>query len=548
MMIAVAQINYHIGNFPENTKKIIAYIEQAKQAGADLVVFPEITIGGYLAKDLFRYTAFLDACEACVAEIAAHCNTIACIIGAPVRSHRNYAKQLYNAALFIASGSVQQVVHKTLLPDYDVFDEYRYFEPNQIFQCVDYKGMKIALTICEDLWQAQLPALYNQNPMEELAKQQPDVMINIAASPFSEDHFRTRQAIVKNHIQAYQLPGFYVNTIGAHADIIFDGRSMVYNGDAELIDVLNAFEEDLRYYTINNKSIVPLTEKTTAVADLSSLARVHEALILGIRDFFIKSGFKKAILGLSGGIDSAVVAALACEALGPENVMGVLLPSVYSTEHSVSDAMDLVKNTGCLHEIVPIKTVTAAFEMLLAPAFKGKPADITEENIQARVRAVMLMALSNKHGYILLNTSNKSEAAVGYGTLYGDMAGALGVIGDVFKTKVYELAHYINRNSIVIPENTITKAPSAELRPDQKDSDSLPDYTILDAILHRYIELEWSAPAIIADGFDEALVNRVIRLVVGAEFKRFQSPPILRVTRKAFGAGRAMPLVAKHLF
>lgn len=547
MIIAVAQINYHIGDFNENTKKIITYIKQAEQAGADLVVFPEIVIGGYLAKDLFKYTAFLDACEASIQEISTACTKIACILGAPVRNQKTRAKQLFNSALFIAEGRVRHIVHKSLLPDYDVFDEYRYFEPNDIFECISFKGMKIALTICEDLWNEQLPLLYKQNPMAELDKQQPDVMINIAASPFSETHFQTRCALMTAQIQQYNIPAFYVNTIGAHADIIFDGRSLVFDQNAKLLDVLKPFEEDLRLYQVESTGISSLGtngyyQSTEAIAD------IHDALVLGLRDFFAKSGFKKAILGLSGGIDSAVVAALACEALGSSNVMGVLMPSVYSSDHSLKDALDLVENTGCLHEIVPIKEATEVFDKMLAPAFQGKAYDITEENIQARLRAVILMAISNKHGFILLNTSNKSEAAVGYGTLYGDMAGALGVIGDVFKTKVYELAHYINRNGEVIPQNTITKAPSAELRPDQKDSDSLPEYDVLDAVLHRYIELEWSAKEIIAEGFEEALVQRILKLVVGAEFKRFQSPPILRVTRKAFGVGRAMPLVAKHSF
>lgn len=547
MIIAVAQINYHIGNFQENTKKIITYIKQAEEVGADLVVFPEIVIGGYLAKDLFKYTSFIDACEASIKEIAAVCTNIACILGAPVRNQDVRAKQLFNSALFIAEGKVQQIVHKTLLPDYDVFDEYRYFEPNDIFACVSFKGTKIALTICEDLWNEQIPLLYKQNPMAELAKQQPDVMINIAASPFSETHFQTRCALMNAHIQQYKLPAFYVNTIGAHADIIFDGRSLVFDQEAKRIDVLKAFEEDLRLYRVENRHIAALAE-VQHEQPREAIADIHDALVLGIKDFFAKSGFKKAILGLSGGIDSAIVAALACEALGASNVMGVLMPSVYSSDHSLKDALDLVANTGCLHEVVPIKEAAQVFDTLLAPAFQGKAYDITEENIQARLRAVILMAISNKHGYILLNTSNKSEAAVGYGTLYGDMAGALGVIGDVFKTKVYELARYINRNEIVIPENTITKAPSAELRPDQKDSDSLPEYDVLDAVLHRYIELEWSAQEIIADGYEEPLVQRILKLVIGAEFKRFQSPPILRVTRKAFGVGRAMPLVAKHAF
>lgn len=547
MIIAIAQINYHIGNFEENTNKIITTIHKARGAGADLIVFPEITVGGYLAKDLFRYNSFLDACETSIGEIAKSCKEIACIIGAPIRSDLVRGKQLYNGALFLAEGKIQHIIHKTLLPDYDVFDEYRYFEPNDTFKCIEYQGKRIALTICEDLWNEHFPSLYQRDPMVELAKQQPDIMINIAASPFSVSHFQTRCEVVTAHIKRHGLPALYVNTIGAHADIVFDGRSLVFDHEAELIDVLKAFEEDLRYYQLEGKNIKSL-QKTKVYEEPESIASIYQALILGIKDFFLKSGFKKAILGLSGGIDSAVVAVLASEALGASNVMGVLMPSIYSTGHSVQDAMDLVHNLGCLHEVVPIKEATEAFDNMLAKAFKGKESDITEENIQARVRAIVLMAMSNKHGYILLNTSNKSEAAVGYGTLYGDMAGSLGVIGDVLKTKVYQLAHYINRNGVIIPENTINKAPSAELRPDQKDSDSLPEYDVLDAILYRYIELEWSAKEIIADGFEEALVRRVIKLVIGAEFKRFQSPPILRVTRRAFGVGRAMPLVAKHPF
>lgn len=545
MVIAIVQLNYHIGNFEKNTKKILDSLSKAKNRGTDLVVFPEITIGGYLAKDLFRYTAFLDACDKAVKEIASACQGIACIIGAPVRTQSDKAKALYNAAYFLADGKVQEVVHKTLLPDYDVFDEYRYFESNDVFNCINYRGTKIALTICEDLWNENFPNLYKKDPMAELFKKSPDVMINIAASPFSETHFETRQAVMTAHIHKYRIPAFYVNTVGAHTDIIFDGRSLVYNKEAELVDVLNGFDEDLRLYELVGHEIKPF-EETASYTALSNVGNIHQALILGIRDFFHKSGFRRAILGLSGGIDSAVVAALACEALGATNVMGVLMPSVYSSDHSLKDALDLVKNTGCEHEVIAIKDATEALDTLLAPVFRGKESDITEENIQARVRSIILMAISNKHGYILLNTSNKSEAAVGYGTLYGDMAGALGVIGDVFKTKVYELARFINRNGIVIPENTISKEPSAELRPDQRDSDSLPEYDILDAILDFYVEQELSVDEIIKKGYEEELVLRVINLVNGAEFKRFQSPPILRVTRKAFGAGRVMPLVAKY--
>lgn len=547
MIVAIAQLNYHIGNFDENTTKVIDTIYRAKAQGADLVVFSELIIGGYLAKDLLKYSAFLDACEKSLDIIARACDGIACIIGAPVRNRSKHAKSLFNAAIFIADQEIKHIVHKTLLPDYDIFDEHRYFEPNSTFKSINFKDVDIALTICEDLWNSLPPFLYKRDPMRELSRSQPHVMINIAASPFSEKHFQTRLSVVESQVQKYEIPAFYVNGIGAHADIIFDGRSMVFDKDAQVLDILNDFSEDLRFYKVEKDNIYPL-HTVVPYREIPDIARIHQALVLGIRDFFSKSGFHQAVLGLSGGIDSAVVAALACEALGAENVMAVLMPSIYSTDHSIKDAMDLVKNTGCLHELVSIGDVVESFEKTMAPAFKEREPDITEENIQARVRAIILMAMSNKHGYILLNTSNKSEAAVGYGTLYGDMAGALGVIGDVFKTKVYELARYINRKHEIIPENTIVKAPSAELRPDQKDADSLPDYAILDEILYQYIELERSAQDIIDNGFEEELVKKIVSMVVRAEFKRFQSPPILRVTRKAFGAGRSMPLVARHPF
>ena len=409
MIVAIAQINYHIGNFKENTKKILTLIRQAKEKGADLIVFPELVIGGYLAKDLLRYTVFLDACEASINEISSACHDIACIIGAPVRNPDANAKQLFNAALFIADGKVKQIVRKTLLPDYDIFDEYRYFEPNNIFESISFKGVHIALTICEDLWNKNLPNLYKQDPMKALIDKNPGLMINIAASPFSTGHFATRMAVMEGQIAQCPIPAFYVNTIGAHADIIFDGRSMVLDGRGDLIDVLNDFEEDLRYFKVKDGFIKPLAEYAPQkYHEPGDISLTHKALVLGIKDFFQKSGFKKAVLGLSGGIDSAVVAALACEALGPSNVMAVLMPSVYSTTHSVNDAMGLVENTGCLHEIIPIKEAATVFDKLMAPAFQGKGADITEENIQARLRAVILMAMSNKHGYILLNTSNKS--------------------------------------------------------------------------------------------------------------------------------------------
>jgi NAD+ synthase (glutamine-hydrolysing) len=546
MKIALSQINYHIGNFEKNNEKIIESIQKAKSAGAELIVFAELAIGGYPAKDLLRISSFLQHCYQSIEIIAEHCKDIACIIGAPVPNKDGEGKSLYNAAVLIENGEVRHITKKSLLPDYDVFDEYRYFEPNKVVSCINFKGKTIALTICEDLWDDDGPNSYVGDIMLELAKENPDLVINIAASPFSYTHFESRKNVLKRNVIKSNAPLIYVNQVGAQTDIIFDGRSLALNRKAEVIMELNAFDEDLQYVELNNNDLE--VEEVHQELKTSEISLIHDALILGLRDYFQKSGFKTAVLGLSGGLDSALVAALACEALGPENVLSVLMPSVYSSDHSLKDALDLVKNTGCQHRIIPIKDIAAAFDITLAETFEGRENDTTEENIQARTRGTLLMAISNKFGNILLNTSNKSEAAVGYGTLYGDMAGSISVIGDVYKTQAFELARYINRDREIIPINTIVKPPSAELRPDQKDSDSLPAYDILDAVLFQLIEMEKSKDDVIHLGFDEALVNRVYKMLCNAEFKRFQAPPILRVSPKAFGPGRSMPLVAKYSF
>lgn len=545
MKIALAQLNYHIGNFEANTANIIQAIEQARSAAADLIIFAELAIGGYPAKDLLRSKVFRRQCDEAIQQIASHCQDIACIIGAPVKNSDPEGKELYNTAIFIEDGAVRNIVKKGLLPDYDVFDEYRYFEPNKRFHCIELKGVKIALTVCEDLWDDDEGGnSYVGNPMAELQQENPDLLINIAASPFSYTHFDKRVTVVAQQVKKSKRPLIYVNQVGAHMDIIFDGRSLALNNEGGKIAELKRFEEDLQYVTYHQRNI---TSTTASVKDaVSDIALIHDALILGLRDYFQKSGFRRAVLGLSGGLDSALVAALACEALGADNVLAVLMPSVYSSDHSIKDALDLVNNTGCQHHIVPIKAIAAAYEDSLSPLFEGLQPDTTEENIQARARAVILMAISNKFGHILLNTSNKSEAAVGYGTLYGDMAGSISVIGDVYKSKAYELARYINRERIIIPVNTIEKAPSAELRPDQKDSDSLPEYELLDSILFELIENEKTGSEVVAMGFEKSLVERVSKLVNNAEFKRFQAPPILRVSPKAFGTGRQIPLVAKY--
>jgi NAD+ synthase (glutamine-hydrolysing) len=545
MKIALAQLNYHIGNFEFNTRHIIEHLNVAKSEGAELVVFAELAICGYPPRDFLEFEEFIDLCETAAQEIARHCTDIACIIGLPIKNTSPAGKDLYNAAYFIAEGKVQSVIKKALLPTYDVFDEYRYFEPAYEFQCIEYKGQRIALTICEDLWNINDNPLYISNPMDELIKERPDFMINIAASPFSYAHDDNRAKVLADNARKYQLPLLYINQVGAQTEIIFDGGSLVYDHQGNLIDEMHSFREDLRIYDVASGKINGL-QPIQKSAD-SDIAQIHDALILGIQDYFRKSGFSKAVLGLSGGIDSAIVCALACRALGPENVMAVLMPSVYSTDHSIQDALDLVAKFGCKHEIIPIKDAAQAFDDMMAPVFEGLPFNLTEENIQARCRGIVVMAMSNKFGYILLNTSNKSECAVGYGTLYGDMCGAIGVIGDVYKTQIYELARYINKDSEMIPSNSIIKPPSAELRPGQKDSDSLPDYDQLDKILFEYIELKKSSKDIIAQGHDETLVRRIIKMVNTAEFKRYQTPPILRVSPKAFGMGRRMPIVGKYL-
>lgn len=543
MKIALAQLNYHVGNFESNAQKIIEILQQEKQQRTDLVVFSELSVCGYPARDFLDYQEFIDKCESVAQRIAEYSIGIACIIGLPVKNILADGKDLFNAAYFIEEGTVKQIIKKSLLPTYDVFDEYRYFEPNNNFACVPFKGYKIAVTICEDLWNLGANPLYKLCPMDELIVEEPDFMINIAASPFDYLQSEKRKEILQNNCLKYNLPLIYVNHVGAQTELIFDGGSLALNNKGKVFQELRYFEEDVTVICLedllnsNNES-----EKNTK----NSIELIYQALILGIRDYFKKSGFQKATFGLSGGIDSALVCALACDALGAENVLAVLLPSKYSSDHSIKDAEDLVKNLGCKQAIIPIKEATQTFEQMLKPVFGDLPHNLAEENIQARTRGLLLMAISNKLGYILLNTSNKSETAVGYGTLYGDMCGALSVIGDCYKTQVYQLANYVNRNSIIIPENTINKEPSAELRPNQKDSDSLPDYDLLDKILFEYIENEKSARQIIALGYPEDIVNKTLKLVNNAEFKRYQTPPILRVSSKAFGMGRRMPIVSKY--
>lgn len=546
MKIALAQLNYTIGDFDNNTKKIINHISLAREGGADLVVFSELSVTGYYPHDLLERKEFIVRAWEAVEAIAQASQGIAVIIGAPTINQCERGKKLFNSAIFILDGKVESTHHKTLLPTYDIFDEYRHFEPNNRFSTVGLKGKRIAITVCEDLWDEQptnnefgKDKLYQASPLEELSKQNPDFVINISASPFSYNQEGWRKDVLARKAARYSLPVFYVNQVGAQTELIFDGGSVVLNRQGELVHELKYFEEDFRIVSIDD-----LGEQQIQ-APIHYIEKIHDALVLGIRDYFYKMGFRAATLGLSGGIDSAVTLVLAVKALGVENVRVLLLPSRFSSDHSIDDARQLAENLGVRYDIVNIQAAVDQFNQGLEPIFAGSPFDITEENIQARARGIYLMALANKFGSILLNTTNKSECAVGYGTLYGDMNGGLAVLGDVYKTDVYALANLINREKEIIPINSILKPPSAELRPNQKDTDSLPDYDILDKILSDYIEMNLPPEEIIAKGFEPEIVRKVVRMINMNEYKRFQAAPILRISSKAFGFGRRMPLVAK---
>lgn len=550
MKISIAQLNYHIGNFVRNKELICNAIKEAAAQGSDLIIFSELSVPGYPPLDLLDHIDFVEKCNSAILVIAKECKGITAIVGAPTFNKNREGKKLYNSALALSEGQIIFTANKALLPTYDIFDEYRYFEPEKSFSVFHYQGKKIALTICEDLWDEQpfdnkfeKSRLYSISPMDVLARQNPDMIINISASPFSYTRIEARKDIFRNKAKKHNMPVISVNQTGANTELIFDGSSMVIDPYGEVVIQLPSFEETLRTFTLEEINGTAGKPEFT-VPDLTGL--INKALVLGVRDYFSKMSFSKAIIGLSGGIDSAVCLCIAAEALGKDNVMALLLPSRYSSEHSVSDAVKLAGNLGVKYEIISIEAPFASFEKVLSPIFKGMENDVTEENIQARIRAVLLMAVSNKSGYILLNTSNKSEAAVGYGTLYGDMAGGIAVIGDVYKTDVYKLADYINRNGEIIPGNIINKPPSAELRPGQYDTDSLPDYKILDSILYQYIELQKPVSEIVSSGHEAELVEKVLRMINSNEFKRYQAPPVLRISSKAFGAGRRMPLVAKY--
>jgi len=573
MKIALAQQNYHIGNFKSNVEKIIRGIDTAVKEGADLVVFSELCVCGYPPRDFLEFNDFIRQSYNAVELIKNHTPGIGVIIGAPEKNSSPEGKDLFNAAWLLYEGRVQGIARKTLLPTYDVFDEYRYFEPAFEWQVIPFRGTRIALTICEDLWNLSDNPLYRSAPMDQLIGQHPDIMINISASPFDYDHDDDREEVIRANVLKYGIPMIYCNTVGSQTEIIFDGGSLVFDKNGEKALTMKYFEEDFGTVDLseltkgktdkhseNKTAEIQQLDKEMRVARVQdpekiisfltredNIAQIHNALLLGIRDYFIKMNFTKAIVGSSGGIDSAVTIALAVEALGAENVRAVLMPSAYSTGHSVSDAEQLSKNLGNPYDIIPIKEIYDSFIATLKPVFKDLPFNIAEENIQSRSRGNLLMAFANKFGYILLNTSNKSELATGYGTLYGDMAGGLSVLGDVYKMQVFALAAYINKSRELIPANILVKPPSAELRPGQVDTDSLPDYSLLDKVLYQYIEKRQGPREIIAMGINDALVARILKMVNTNEYKRNQFCPIIRVSSKAFGVGRRMPIVGKYL-
>ena len=546
MRIALAQINPTVGDIEGNTQKIITWSHRAQQQGADLVVFPELCLCGYPPQDLLERPFFLQRIEQAIEQVAQDIPAdVGVIIGAPYPNQNAVGKRLFNAAYLLENGSVVTVVKKMLLPTYDVFDENRYFEPATRCDPITWRGLKLGLHICEDMWNNEENVsfhLYQGNPIDELAAKNADLFINISASPFYVGKYRVRNRLIDENAGEHHIPFVYVNQVGANTELVFDGNSRVHDATGQILAAATAFDEDLVVWDMKE----PATVATSNTPEIESLYR---ALVMGIRDYFEKTGaFTKTLVGLSGGIDSAVTCALAVDALGPEKVVGVTMPSRYSSSGSVDDSRELAEAYGIPFHNIPIVPAVQAFDSMLAPLFEGTEPGVAEENIQARARGLTLMALSNKFNYLLLTTGNKSEMSVGYATLYGDMNGGLAVLADVFKMEVYALARFINENAgrICIPENTITKPPSAELRPDQKDTDSLPPYPILDEILKRYIEDHESVDTI-ARQMDQKreYVARITRMVDRNEYKRKQAPPGIRVSKKAFGIGRRLPIVMR---
>ncbi|SFQ95126.1 NAD+ synthase [Desulfoscipio geothermicus] len=541
MYIALAQINPVVGDLHYNTEKILTYTEKAKSAGAELVVFPELTLTGYPPRDLLFCNKFLDAVEAGVEKLLPASRDIGILIGAPCRD----AGKLYNAALLLHGGKVTGKQYKSLIPFYDVFDEQRYFTPARERNCIDFKGIKLGVTVCEDIWNDKdywNQRRYDLDPVEEQVQKGAQLIVNLSASPYSYGKHRLRCDMLGKAAAKHGVGIIYVNQVGGNDHLLFDGSSCAVTRNGTVCLQLENFAEDFAF--IDTRT---LQEKTSDSCSVEDISWIYKALVIGTRDYLHKNGFHRAAVGLSGGIDSSITAAVAADALGPDNVIGVSMPSRYSSQGSKNDARDLARNLGIEYRVVPIENMFNAYVQVLNP--DGTPlVDLAEENVQARIRGNILMYISNREGPMVLATGNKSEMAMGYSTLYGDMSGGLAVLADVPKVIVYELAEYINREREIIPRSVITKPPSAELRPGQKDEDSLPPYEILDAILKAYIEEIKSIDEIVSLGYDRDLVVDIARRVDRAEYKRQQAPPGLRVTSRAFGPGRRMPIAHRwHL-
>jgi NAD+ synthetase len=540
--IALAQINPTVGDLTGNEARILAAYRRGAEAGVEIVVFPELAITGYPPRDLLHKSRFIPDNLAVLERLAAATGETGLLVGYVGRNDRQPGREATNSVALLQNGKILATRAKMLLPTYDVFDEDRYFEPARENAPVDFNGRKIGLTICEDVWNDEAfwdERRYLRNPARELVEAGAEILFNVSASPWHLGKDRLRVEMLSSLVAQIRRPFVYCNAIGGNDELLFDGASLAFDPAGRLITQGAMFRED--FLILDTDAAPPIAP--TSVADEEAL---HRALVLGVRDYFQKCSFKSAVLGLSGGIDSALTAVIAVEALGADNVRGVSLPSQYSSQGSLDDARILAENLDIRYDIVPIQPVFEPVKGQLADIFAGRAEDTTEENIQARLRGVILMAMSNKFGSLLLTTGNKSELAVGYCTLYGDMCGGLAVISDVPKTMVYRLSEWINRDREIIPRASITKPPSAELRPDQTDQDSLPPYDVLDAILEAYVVCGKSRAEIVAAGFDQPTVDRVVRLIDVNEYKRRQAAPGLKITTKAFGVGRRMPIAQRY--
>jgi NAD+ synthase (glutamine-hydrolysing) len=540
MKIALAQINTTVGDINGNRDIVFRTMEKAKAQGADITVFPELSLTGYPPRDLLGLHGFVESNLKALQEIASRSQQMGIVIGFVDRNQKNEGRHFHNAAAFLAEGRIQAIIHKTLLPTYDVFDEDRYFERSDHIQLVGFGGRTLGISICEDAWNSEdfwSRPLYATDPIRNQVEQGANLLINISASPFEMDKPKFRFRMLRDHVRKYCVPLVYVNLVGGNDDLLFDGNSLAIGKDGNVIAQGKSFSEDLLI-------VDPDSNQDLGRDEQEPLQNLFQALVMGTRDYAHKCRFKSAVLGLSGGIDSSIVACIAAEALGPDNVLGVSMPSMYSAQESFDDARALAQNLGMRFETIPILPMFRQFEESLTRVFAGRPQDETEENLQARIRGTILMALSNKFGHLVLGTGNKSELGAGYCTLYGDMVGGLAVISDVPKTMIYKLAAYINRQKEIIPRNTIERPPTAELRPNQTDQDSLPEYDILDGILHLRVEQQMSIEEIVARGYERPMVEKVVRLIQVNEYKRRQAATGLKVTTRAFGTGRRMPIAS----